>query len=735
MATPHNHDQAACEAPSSTTTNRFRVEGMHCVSCAASLQSSIEQVPGVTETIVDFATGMATVTGESPAAGILDAISGAGFKGEAIEATEDLLTIRSRIEQRQQKSERMWRRRAFLGMTLWAPLEILHWITHADPYPWTGWVMFIGSAIVVAIAGSGFFSSAWNAALRRTTNMDTLVSIGAITAFTWSLIVFIFQKFVTEPGPYWEQQPLYFSEAAALLAIISLGHWLEAKATAKAGAAVRDLLNLQPEHAERIDANGEPQSIPSQDVRVGDEILVRPGARVPIDGTVSSGESDIDESLVTGEPIPVLRGVGDSVVAGTTNTTGQLRINATVDGQDTTVIRIARLVQKAQSSRAPIHRLADKVSSFFVPAVLGIALLTILAWGLLAGDWSTGVVSTVTVLIISCPCALGLATPMAVMVGTGAASQRGILVKDAASLEGAGRLKKVIFDKTGTLTIGQPVLRSIHLLEGGSDLDEDTILSLAAAAEKPSEHPLGRAVVSAATERGLAVEDPSEFIAIPGQGVKAVIGERTVEILRDDNTSCKVVIDGNTAATFDIDDEPRPDARMTIQRLRDMGMSIQMLTGDREAAAMRIAEQVGLHRDEVSAEATPESKVETVANAGEHVAMVGDGINDAAALAQADLGIAMSSGTGAAIETANLVVPSDRVLAVADAVYLARRTLRTIRQNLFLAFVYNSVAIPAAAFGLLGPYGPLIAAAAMGLSDVSVIGNALRLKASLNRKA
>ena len=387
MATPHNHDQAACEAPSSTTTNRFRVEGMHCVSCAASLQSSIEQVPGVTETIVDFATGMATVTGESPAAGILDAISGAGFKGEAIEATEDLLTIRSRIEQRQQKSERMWRRRAFLGMTLWAPLEILHWITHADPYPWTGWVMFIGSAIVVAIAGSGFFSSAWNAALRRTTNMDTLVSIGAITAFTWSLIVFIFQKFVTEPGPYWEQQPLYFSEAAALLAIISLGHWLEAKATAKAGAAVRDLLNLQPEHAERIDANGEPQSIPSQDVRVGDEILVRPGARVPIDGTVSSGESDIDESLVTGEPIPVLRGVGDSVVAGTTNTTGQLRINATVDGQDTTVIRIARLVQKAQSSRAPIHRLADKVSSFFVPAVLGIALLTILAWGLLAGDW------------------------------------------------------------------------------------------------------------------------------------------------------------------------------------------------------------------------------------------------------------------------------------------------------------------------------------------------------------
>ncbi|MCH2162446.1 MAG: cadmium-translocating P-type ATPase, partial [Phycisphaerales bacterium] len=719
--------------PPKTSTSRFRVEGMHCVSCASSLQTAIEHVPGVTETIVDFATGMATVTGDGSTSTILEAISGAGFTGEAIEATEDLLTIRSRIEQRQQKSERMWRHRAILGMTLWAPLEILHWATHSHPAAWVGWVMFIGSAIVIGLVGSGFYSSAWNAALRKTTNMDTLVSIGATTAFTWSLIVFIFQRFVTNPGPYWEQQPLYFSEAAALLGIISLGHWLEAKATAKAGAAVRDLLNLQPETAERIDADGEPRSISSQEVRINDEILVRPGARIPVDGTVSSGESDIDESLVTGEPIPVLRVVGDPVVAGTTNTTGQLRITATVDGQDTTVIRIARLVQKAQSSRAPIHRLADKVSSFFVPAVLGIALLTILGWGLLADDWSTGVVSSVTVLIISCPCALGLATPMAVMVGTGAASQRGILVKDAASLEGAGRLKKVIFDKTGTLTIGQPVLRSIHMPEDGSGLDEEGILALAAAAEKPSEHPLGRAIVSAAADRGISIEDPEEFIAIPGQGVKAEVNGRKVEILRDDNTSCKIIIDGNTAATFDIDDEPRPDARMTIQRLRSMHVDIQMLTGDRKAAALRIAEQVGLHPDEVTAEATPESKVQTVADAGEHVAMVGDGINDAAALAQADLGIAMSSGTGAAIETANLVVPSDRVLAVADAIDLARRTLRTIRQNLFLAFVYNSVAIPAAAFGLLGPYGPLIAAAAMGLSDVSVIGNALRLKASLNR--
>ncbi|MCH2162609.1 MAG: heavy metal translocating P-type ATPase, partial [Phycisphaerales bacterium] len=397
-------------------------------------------------------------------------------------------------------------------------------------------------------------------------------------------------------------------------------------------------------------------------------------------------------------------------------------------------VRIAQLVQKAQSSRAPIHRLADAVSSVFVPAVLAIALLTILGWGFLAGDWSTGVISTVTVLIISCPCALGLATPMAVMVGTGAASQRGILVKDAASLEGAGRLRKVIFDKTGTLTIGHPVLREIQRLDDAGELDEDEILRLAASAEKPSEHPLARAIIEEAEHRALDVEDPSNFEAIPGEGVRAGVGERHVEVLRDELTSCRVRIDGVDVASLTIDDQPRPDAGDTISRLRDMGLEVRMLTGDRRAAAIKVGQAIGLKPDEVIAEATPSGKMDAVAQAGPHVAMVGDGINDAAALAKADLGIAMASGTGAAIESANLVVPDTRVGAVADAVDLARRTLRAIRQNLFLAFLYNSVAIPAAAFGLLGTYGPLIAAAAMGLSDVSVIGNALRLKMKLSRQ-
>ena len=711
---------------------RFQVEGMHCASCASGLQGALDHLDGVDSAVVDFLSGVAVVHGSESDESILAAIDGRGLSGESVEHDADPFEARSRLEASQARSERLWRRRAIIGLSVWIPMETLHWSLHGGEHAWLPWLLLVGSTAVMVLVGGGFLSSAFRAALRRATNMDTLIAIGASTAWGWSLAVFLMQTFDPSPSEYWLTQPLYFAESAALLGIISLGHWFEAKATANAGSAVRDLLELQPDEAERLDEDGSVTTIPSLDVRKDDVLNVRPGGRIPVDGIVVDGESDVDESLLTGESEPVFRAVGDGVVAGTTNTNGRLKIRSTVSGRHTTVARIATLVQNAQASKAPIQRLADVVSSIFVPTVLAIALATILIWGFGVGDWATGVSSTVTVLIISCPCALGLATPMAVMVGAGAASQRGILIKDAASLERAGKIRHVIFDKTGTLTHGRPLFSSIELKSGGL-MTEDEVLVLAAIAEGPSEHPLAKAIVDEAVNRGLSLAEPQEFQAIPGQGVRATIDGTTVEVLRDEAAACRVLVDGDDVAKIFVDEAPRADAAAAIERLQGMGLTVQMLTGDRRASAERIGALIGLSNDQIIAEATPESKLETVANAGGDVAMVGDGINDAAALARADLGIAMASGTGAAIESASIVVPEDRVVAVAEAVDVARRTLKTIRQNLFLAFLYNSLAIPIAAFGMLGPLGPLFAAAAMGLSDVSVIGNAVRLRAKLKR--
>ena len=691
-------------------------------------------MPGVSDATVDFVGGTAVVAGSAPAAEILKTIGHQGFEGEDLGTRFDLQETRSRLERAQASSVRLWRRRAIVGLGLWFPLETLHWTMGGHQHTWLPWVMLFGAAIVLAVAGGGFYASAWSAARRGGTNMDTLISIGATTAFGWSLIVFIMQRWGGESAAIWMERPLYFAESAALLGVISLGHWLEAAASQRAGAAVRELLELQPDEAERLEEGDRVVRIASSELAIGDRIQVRPGDRIPVDGMVLEGRSEIDESLVTGEPIPVDRTPGDPVVAGTVNGTGRLVIEAVVDGRNTTVTRIAELVRNAQSSQAPIQRLADRVSSIFVPVVISIAFLSAMGWGLLGGDWETGVVAAVTVLIISCPCALGLATPMAVMVGAGEASRRGILVKGAADLESAGRLQRVYFDKTGTLTTGHPTLGEIRLLPGAGELDRRAVLALAATAETASEHPLARAIVEAAIDEGIVPAASESFTSTPGRGVEAMVEGRRVEVVRDERASCRVIVDGEDVATLELTDRPRPDAAKAIARLRSMGLEVRMLTGDREAAAHRIGEELGLAPEEIDADATPTSKLETITSAGPGTAMVGDGINDAAALAGAGLGIAMAGGTGTAIETAGVVVPPDRVSSVPEAIHLARRTLTTIRQNLFLAFVYNSLAIPAAAFGLLGVHGPLIAAAAMACSDVSVIGNAIRLRRSLTRE-
>jgi Cu+-exporting ATPase len=700
---------------------RLRISGMSCAGCAAAVQRAVEAQPGVSAASVSVTEAMATICGRSLDPGsLIRVIEARGYGAEPFEEAPAPAEVRSEIELRQIRSERQWRFRAIVGLGLWIPMAVLHWAVAA---PWVPWVLLVGSTIVLATAGAGFYRSAARAAMRRTTNMDTLIAIGATAAYVFSLVVFIGNLLGHDLG-----QGLYFGEVAALLGIISLGHYLEARATAQAGSAVRELLELQPEEAERLDGYGRPEKITSAEIRPGDRILVRPGGRVPVDGLIVDGEAEVDESVVTGEALPVRKMRGDSTVAGSLNMTGRLVIEAEVDGRHTTVSRIARLVQQAQASKANIQRLADRVCAVFVPAVLTIAAVTMIGWSIF-GSAADGVIASVTVLIISCPCALGLATPMAVMVGAGAASRRGILIKSASALERTGAAKRVIFDKTGTLTTGHAAVTEITLAD--ETPSESNLLRLAASVEAVSEHPIARAIIQAAYARDIELRPVSEFRALPGEGVRGVVDGCTVQVLRDETASCRVLADDVLLGTLTVSDRPRPDAKEAIDRLRALGLSVTMLSGDQRQRAEAVGRSLGLSADEVHAEATPESKQAQADEGGGGTIMVGDGINDAAALAQADLGIAIASGTNIAIESADVVIPGDRVAAVPETIELARRTLKTIKQNLFFAFIYNAAMIPVAALGLLGPHGPLIAAIAMGCSDVTVVGNALRLRAEL----
>lgn len=712
-------------APSSELL--FKVSGMTCAGCAATVQRAIEERPDVESASVNVTSGLATVTGEGlTAEPIILAIRDKGYDAEPIETAVTPRELLSDIEIRQRHHERMWRYRAIVGLGLWVPLELMHWFA---PDSWGSWMpafMMIGSTVVIAFAGYGFYRSAIAAARRRTTNMDTLIALGSTTAYVYSLIILVL---VWTGLPI--DQPLYFAEAAGLMGIVSLGHWFEARASAKAGSAVRDLLQLQPDTAERIAPDGSLSEVPSAEITPGDRLLVRPGGRIPVDGIVVEGRSEVDESIVTGESLPVDKSPGDSVIAGAVNTTGRLVVEAEVDGAHTTIARIAEIVQRAQSSKAAIQRLADLVSAVFVPTVLAIAVVTLLAWWLVGHDFAKGVISAVTVLIISCPCALGLATPMAVMVGTGDASKRGILIKSAAALERAGRIERVIFDKTGTLTAGRPAVLGVDVV--GDDGDEASVLQLAAAVESPSEHPIAQAIVIEAQSRGITIPPVIDFRAIPGRGVRGVVDGRSIEVVRDEAATCQVVIDGTQVGTIMLADAVRPDAREALDRLREQGLSVRMLSGDKMSVAREIGASLGLDEGEIVAEVAPEQKAIHLGEISGNVMMVGDGINDAGALATAHVGVAMSSGTNVAIESADVVIPGDRVCAVPDLIGIARATLWTIRQNLFFAFFYNAAAIPAAAFGLLGESGPLWAALAMGASDITVIGNALRLKVRLSR--
>ncbi|MCH2136640.1 MAG: cadmium-translocating P-type ATPase [Phycisphaerales bacterium] len=702
---------------------------MSCASCAGSITTALMRHDGVEDVSVNVPGATVTVTGTIDQATAASIVTDAGFP--AMPADQVAPARQGDREAAAIAKERRWARRAAIGLGIWVPTAVLNW-TLGEDLLWLQWVQLAAGTIVTVLVGPGFFTSAWAAAKRRTTNMDTLISIGAGTAYVYSVVLFVLERMQIETG-----QPMYFTEASVLFGLISLGHWFEARSSRRAGSAIRELLELQPDTAERRLDDGATEVVELDQISPGDHLVVRPGGRLPVDGTVLEGASEIDESLITGESEPVARGVGDPVVSGSLNTVGRLIIEATASGADSTVARITELVSNTMGSKASIQRLTDKVSSIFVPIVLAVAVCTVIGWSILAGvtdDWApfrTGIISAVTVLIISCPCALGLATPMAIMVGTGESGRRGILIKSAEALEHAASVERVIFDKTGTLTKGEPSVTTVIAEEGSS---EDDVVRIAAAAEAPSEHPVARAVLAEAHQRGITPEAVDDFLAVPGQGVQATLQGKPVEVMRDPRAACVVRHGGVEIGRIDVRDTPLPDAAQTVQRLTEMGLQVTMLSGDRQDAAEAIADDIGLPRDAVIAGQTPESKANWVTERSETTIMVGDGLNDAAALAGATVGMAVGSGTNVAIDAADVVIPAHRPSAVPLLVKISRSTLRAIKQNLFLAFVYNTAMIPVAAFGLLGPWGPVIAAGAMAVSDVSVIGNTVRLSASLKRR-
>jgi Cu+-exporting ATPase len=716
-------------------TIQLDIDEISCASCVETARQALLASPHVTDASISVQTGRAIIHGTIDPTEAARLVTASGYPAKPVGPDPtSAAELHDHMERLAAKKEQQWRRRAIVGLGIWIPMAVVHWggdsLGIADLW-WIHWALGIAATAVVAIVGPGFITSAWTALKRGGSNMDTLISIGACTAWGYSVVLFVLQQMGYDHG-----QPSYFTEAAALLGLISLGHWMEARSSAKAGSAIRDLLELQPDTAEQISDDGSIADVPVATVEPGARLLVRPGGRIPVDGTVVEGESEVDEALITGEPIPVLRTVGDPVVSGSTNALGRLVIVADVAGNDSTIARIARLVSDTLGSRASIQRVADKISGIFVPVVLGIAALTIISWTTVAastGNWdyfSTGIIATVTVLIISCPCALGLATPMAVMVGTGEASRRGILIKSAAALERAGSVKRVVFDKTGTLTEGRPVVVSIVAEDGTS---EEELLRMAGAAERDSEHPVARAIGEVVAKRGIKIPEPTKFTAIPGIGVTAYVEGHQIEVKKDEHAACAVHVDGVLIGRINVRDQPLSDAASAVAALTTLNAPAEMLSGDRLEAAIDIAQQIGMPTTSVQAGVSPEEKAAYIRNMAEAVLMVGDGINDAAALATATVGVAVGSGTNVAIDAADVVIPGHRPSSVPMLIVIARRTLRCIHQNLFFAFFYNTTMIPVAALGLLGPYGPLIAAGAMALSDITVVGNAVRLGRTLRR--
>jgi len=799
------------------------VQGMDCASCVAHVEKAARSVPGVQSAAVNLARGRAVVTYDPSSArpeAITKAITESGYPAAPESSDGALVNVEEQRLQRQMRHARSWLYRAIAGMILWLPVEVLHWLNyrHAEHAEWLNWLALATSTLAIVYVGQAFYVSAFKALLRRTTNMDTLIAMGATVAYVYSLVAF-----VGHVQGVWQLPHLYFMESTGLLALISLGHYLEARSRQSAGSAIRQLLQLAPSIALKLPSSSlspspgtpgegrgegidsQPIEVPVSELHPGDRVLVRPGDRIPIDGVVLSGASTLDESMLTGESLPVAKKEDDEVFAGTQNLDGRLIIRAAKTGPQTALAQIVQLVERAQSTKPPIQNLADRISAVFVPTVLVIAVCTAAAWYAIGSSnnwspaltWATIANATCSVLIIACPCALGLALPAALMVGTGLGAKRGILIRDIDALQNASQISVVVLDKTGTLTQGKPAV--FQILPADS-ISENELLRLAASAEQYSEHPLAKSIVSAARARNLRLSDPSTFTNDPGHGVAATIDNQTLlvgsrslvekqsEISETSGALCRphglearVTSSGAVSrdtgfqpvhgasesevliasqsngtikhlGTITLADPLKPDSKHAIATLHQMNLKTLLLTGDNDQTARHIAAQVGI--DDIRAQVKPDQKAAVIRELQQElttddvdasqstmtlrrhprVAMVGDGINDAPALAQADLGIALGSGSDIAKETGHIILVSGSLSGVPAAIKLSRATMRTIKQNLFFAFLYNVLAIPIAAgvlypfFGEKGMLSPLIAAAAMALSDITVIGNALLLR-------